>query len=82
MLISSVIGSTLNFQFDFTLSMSHQTPSEQNDFYQKNIDLLTGLGGRQEQDIIIIDSQMQNFTNKLTNGIYLPAYRLHEDAAD
>lgn len=25
---------------------------------------------------------MQNFTSKLTNGIFLPAYRLHEDATD
>lgn len=25
---------------------------------------------------------MSNFTNKLTNGIYLPAYNLHEDKND
>jgi len=25
---------------------------------------------------------MQNFTSKLTNGVFLPAYRLHEDATD
>ena len=25
---------------------------------------------------------MQNFTSKLTNGVFLPAYRLHEDQTD
>jgi hypothetical protein len=72
----------LDFKFDHTLSLCEQNASEDNSFYVKNIDILTGMGGRNPQDIIIVDCQMSNFTNKLTNGIYLPMYSLHNDKND
>jgi hypothetical protein len=43
---------------------------------------LTGEGNRSEKDIIIIDNQMSNYTNRLTNGIFLPKYRMDKDYSD
>jgi hypothetical protein len=51
--------------------------SEDFSFYLKNIDLLTK--ERKLNDIIMVDSIMSNYTNRLTNGIYLPPYSLHID---
>ena len=43
----------------------------------KHIQVLTA-GGRTEENIIFIDNTMSNFTNKLTNGIFVPAFLLSE----
>ena len=72
----------MDFKFDHKLSLPEQNASEDNSYYVKNIDILTGMGGRNPQDIIIVDCQMSYFTNKLTNGIYLPLYSLHDDKND
>lgn len=60
--------------------MADQTSSEEHDFFVKNIEILGG--NRKQGDILIVDSQMSNFTNRLTNGIFLPCYRMHEDEND
>ena len=49
-------------------------------FYVKSLDILTA--NRQEKDIIIVDNHMANFTNRLTNGIWLPTYRIIDDSED
>ena len=48
----------------------------------KDIEILVGQGKRLVNDIIIVDSQMSNYTNKLTNGIFVPPFRLHNDLDD
>ena len=48
----------------------------------KDIEILLGQGKRHVNDILIVDTQMSNYTNKLTNGIFLPPYRLHNDVDD
>jgi hypothetical protein len=80
--IIDIIETNLKFKFDHKLSLIEQNPSEDNSYYVKNIDILTGSGNRNPSDIVIVDSQMSNFTNKLTNGIYLPPYSLHDDKND
>ena len=80
--IIDIVESSLRFKFDHKLSLIEQNASEDNSYYVKNIDILTGLGGRNPQDIIVVDHQMSNFTNKLTNGIYLPPFSLHDDKND
>jgi hypothetical protein len=62
--------------------MSDQTLSEEKDFAVKNLEILTGLGGRVDKNIIIVDNHLEAFTNKLTNGIFLPTYDLHLDQKD
>jgi len=44
------------FKFDHVLFMTDQTASVDNSFFVKNLEILTGLGGRDDQDIIMIDS--------------------------
>ena len=81
--IINLIESALHFKFDHKLSLVEQNASEDNSYYVKNIDILTGpLGNRNPQDIVVVDCQMSNFTNKLTNGLYLPPYSLHDDKND
>jgi hypothetical protein len=53
-----MVEKTLNFKFDHKLSMIEQTSSEENDYYQKSIEVLTGRGKRLESDILIIDNCM------------------------
>ena len=53
--IINIIENTLDFKFDYKLSLSEQNASEDNSYYVKNIDILTGMGGRNAQDIIIVD---------------------------
>lgn len=81
-LLVDVIQKTLNFKFDYFLSLSDQTPSEEKEFFAKNLEILTGYGSRTNQDIIIVDCQMSSFTKSLTNGVFLPSYRIHEDKND
>lgn len=40
------------------------------------------MANRQEKDLIIVDNHMANFTNRLTNGIWLPTYRIIDDSED
>lgn len=46
------------------------------------MDVLTGEGGRQEHDIIMVDTELVSFTNRLTNGVFCPSFKLHEDPQD
>lgn len=48
----------------------------------KDIDILLGEGNRIVNEILIVDTVMANYTNKLTNGIFIPPYRLHNDVED
>ena len=48
-------------------------------FYVKNIEILCGQANRLEKNIILVDSQMSNFTNKLTNGLYIPPIRFSQN---
>jgi hypothetical protein len=80
--VLKVLEENLDFKFDYCLSLAEQVCSEEKDFYVKSLDVLVGEGLRKVSDIIIVDTQMQNFTNRLTNGIYFPMYRLHQDESD
>lgn len=76
--VIETIEKNLDFKFDHCLSIDEQIQAEDNTFYVKNIDILCGKNsGRDASNIIVIDSQMTNFSNKLTNGIYLPPFRLN-----
>lgn len=77
-----VLETQLEFKFDYSLSLADQSSSEEKDFFFKNIEILIDKGGRSNQDVLIIDTQMANYTNRLTNGIFVPLYRLHEDPDD
>jgi hypothetical protein len=70
----------LDFKFDHCLTLADQAPSEEHEFFVKNIEILGG--NREQSEILIVDSQMSNFTNRLTNGVFLPCYRMHEDEGD
>mmetsp|Transcript_21059 Transcript_21059/g.32617 ORF Transcript_21059/g.32617 Transcript_21059/m.32617 type:complete len:111 (-) Transcript_21059:254-586(-) len=63
---------SLDFKFDQVLSSDQQTPSEEKEFTVKNIEVLTGLGGRIDKDIVMIDTTLEAYTNRLTNGIFVP----------
>jgi hypothetical protein len=40
------------------------------------------LENRLKDDIILVDTNMHNFTTNLTNGIFLPPYALDKDHED
>lgn len=63
--------------FSHYLDLSHCQRSEDDSFYIKNIDVL--LENRIKDDIVLVDTNMHNFTTNLTNGIYLPPYSLDKD---
>jgi TFIIF-interacting CTD phosphatase-like protein len=44
----------------------------------KNIDIL--LENRNKDDIILVDTNMHNYTIHLTNGIMIPAYHIDKDS--
>lgn len=46
----------------------------------KNIDIL--LENRNKDDIILVDTNMHNYTVHLTNGIMIPAYHIDKDSKD
>lgn len=46
----------------------------------KNIDIL--LENRNKDDIILVDTNMHNYTVHLTNGIMIPAYHADQDTQD
>lgn len=46
----------------------------------KNIDIL--LENRSKDDIVLVDTNMHNYTVHLTNGIMLPAYHVDKDSQD
>ena len=72
-----MIESKFDVKFDHSLSIEDQSVSEDYSFYVKSLNLL--IQERKIGDMIIVDSVMSNFTDKLTNGIYLPPYSLHDD---
>ena len=37
---------------------------------------------RKKEQVIIVDTNMHNFTLQLTNGIFIPSYRVHNDHED
>ena len=55
-MILDVVEKGLDFRFDYCLSLADQVTSEDKDFYVKNIEILTGKGGRQEAEILLIDT--------------------------
>ena len=75
--IVAMVESQFDMKFSHSLSIEDQNVSEDFTFYLKNLDIL--LKEREISSIIIIDSVMSNFTNRLTNGIYLPTFSLHND---
>ena len=46
----------------------------------KNLDIL--LENRSKEQIVVVDTNMHHFTKQLTNGIYVPPYRIHRDQDD
>ena len=48
----------------------------------KSLEVLTGEGGRTEKDIIIVDIEMHSFTNRLTNGLLVPTYKINDQQSD
>lgn len=46
----------------------------------KNIEIL--LENRNKDDIILVDTNMHNYTVHLTNGIMIPAYHIDKDNND
>jgi hypothetical protein len=46
----------------------------------KSLELL--LLNRKIENIITVDNIMQNFTYQLTNGVYLPSYKVNQDFDD
>ena len=81
-LLIDLVESTLNFKFDYVFTLADQTQSEEKDLYVKDIGILLGAGKRVVNDVLIVDTQMSNYTNKLTSGIFIPPYRLHNDSDD
>lgn len=67
-------------QFQHYLDLSHCQRSEDDTFMIKNIDIL--LENRNKDDIILVDTNMHNYTVHLTNGIMIPAYHADQDAQD
>ena len=59
------------------MTLDEQTPSEEREFFVKNMDILIGQGNRNEKEIIFIDTEMHSFTNRLTNGIFVPIFRVN-----
>ena len=53
-----------------SLSIDDQVMSSDYSFYVKDLNLLQ----RNAKDIIIVDKVMGNYSNRLTNGVYLPEY--------
>ena len=74
-----MLQDSLQFKFDICLTLADQIQSEDKDFFVKNMELLVEAGGRSPRDIIYVDTEMSSFTNKLTNGILVPTYRLNDD---
>ena len=60
------------FKFSHTLCIQEQAPSVDKDIFVKSLEILQG--NRRQSDIIIMDSHMSNFTNSLTNGIFVPSF--------
>ena len=75
--IVALVEYKFGIKFSHSLSIEDQNVSEDFTFYLKNLDLLTK--ERKISEILIVDSVMSNFTNRLTNGIYLPPFSLHSD---
>jgi hypothetical protein len=80
--LAELVENTCGLHFDLFLSLSDQTPSEDKDFFVKNMELLIGEGQRSEKDIIFLDTEMGSYTNRLTNGIYVPLFRASEYHSD
>lgn len=77
-----LVEQNTGFKFDHYLTLDDQCQSEEKDFYVKNIEILTGDGGREENNILFLDNEMSRYTNRLTSGIHVPFYRLHNDQHD
>eukprot|EP00347_Sterkiella_histriomuscorum_P006363 403353046 len=67
-------------KFQHYLDLSHCQRSEDDSFMIKNIDIL--LENRSKDDIILVDTNMHNYTVHLTNGIMIPAYHVDKDSQD
>jgi TFIIF-interacting CTD phosphatase-like protein len=72
-----VVEGNYGIKFEHVLSLSDQSKAEDTgeDLYVKSLELLSA--NRFDKNIIIVDNRIANFTNRLTNGIWLPPYRLH-----
>lgn len=66
--------------FSHYLDLSHCQRSEDDTLFIKNIDILSE--NRSKDDLILIDTNMHNYTVHLTNGIYLPPYNVDKDQED
>lgn len=51
-------------------------------FTIKNMEVLTGEGGREEQNIIFLDHDLVCFAKKLSNGIYVPPFYIDKYKSD
>lgn len=57
-IVKMIEDSAKTFKFDHVLSIENQMASVDGYLHVKNIELLSGEGGRKESDIIIIDTSM------------------------
>jgi len=64
------------FRFSHVLSQAEQTQSEDKEISVKSLEVLAE--GRDEKEMIVLDNHMSSFTNKLTNGIFVPSFQLHD----
>lgn len=78
----NMIDQTLGIKFDHCLSLGDQMCSEDKHFYVKNIEILIGQGKRQKENIIFLDTDMESFTFSLTNGIYIPHFKIGDYYSD
>ena len=66
--------------FRYVLNLTHCQKSEDSTLLIKNLEVL--LGGRKLENILIVDTNMHHFTKQLTNGIFVPSYRIDRDNND